>query len=66
MIRSVQYIKMGKNYYCKVYNIVITINSFNYCIIIAHLMKKNFNNKQLNTVKCTYFYKKVKVIKKRV
>ena len=37
--------KQGKNYYCKVYNIVITINSFNYCIIIAHLMKKNFNNK---------------------
>ena len=37
--------KKGKNYYCEVDNIVITINSFNYCIITAHLIKKPFNNK---------------------
>lgn len=28
--------KVGKNYYCKIENIIITINSYNYCIITAH------------------------------
>ena len=28
----------GKNYYCEVDNIRITINSYNYCIITAHLI----------------------------
>ena len=26
----------GKNWYCTMDNIVITVNSFNYCIITAH------------------------------
>ena len=29
--------KKGKNYYVEVDNIIITINSYNYCIITAHL-----------------------------
>ena len=29
--------KNGKNYYVEVDNIIITINSYNYCIITAHL-----------------------------
>ena len=32
-------IKKGKNYYCSIDNIVITINSYNYCIITAHINK---------------------------
>ncbi len=28
----------GKNYYCIVDNIIITINSYNYCIITAHIV----------------------------
>ncbi len=28
--------KKGKNYYCKIDNIIITINSFSYTIITAH------------------------------
>ena len=32
--------KKGKNYYCKIGNITITINSYNYCVITAHLEKK--------------------------
>ena len=28
--------KKGKNYYCDIDNITITINSYNYCIITAH------------------------------
>ena len=31
--------KQGKNWYCKVDNIIITINSFSYTIITAHLIK---------------------------
>ncbi len=31
--------KKGKNYYCEIDNIRITINSYNYCIITAHIMK---------------------------
>ena len=36
--RSIVY-KEGKNYYCEIDNIRITINSYNYCIITAHIMK---------------------------
>ena len=32
--------KKGKNYYCVDNNIRITINSYNYCIITAHLITK--------------------------
>ena len=31
--------KKGKNYYCEIDNIRITINSYSYTIITAHLMK---------------------------
>lgn len=31
--------KKGKNWYCKIDNIVITINSHSYTIITAHLVK---------------------------
>lgn len=31
--------KKGKNYYCQIDNIIVTINSHNYCIITAHLIK---------------------------
>ena len=29
--------KKGKNYYVEIDNIIITINSYNFCIITAHL-----------------------------
>ena len=32
--------KNGKNYYCEIDNIKITINSRNFCIITAHFMKR--------------------------
>ena len=32
--------KKGKNYYCEIDNIKITINSYNYCIITAHRISK--------------------------
>ena len=32
--------KRGKNWYCKVNNILITINSNSYTIITAHLLKR--------------------------
>lgn len=31
--------KKGKNWYCRIENILITINSFSYTIITAHLVK---------------------------
>ena len=31
--------KKGKNYYCEIDNIIITINSYSYTIITAHLKK---------------------------
>lgn len=31
--------KSGKNYYCEIDNIVITINSYSYTIITAHIIK---------------------------
>ena len=30
--------KKGKNYYCEIDDIIITINSYNYCIITAHMI----------------------------
>lgn len=30
--------KKGKNYYCEIDSIIITVNSYNYCIITAHLV----------------------------
>lgn len=32
--------KNGKNYYCEIDNIVITINSYSFTIITAHLKKR--------------------------
>ena len=32
--------KKGKNYYCEIGNIIITINSYSYTIITAHKKKK--------------------------
>lgn len=31
--------KQGKNWYCEIDNIIITINSYSYTIITAHLIK---------------------------
>ena len=31
--------KQGKNWYCEVDNIIITVNSYSYTIITAHLIK---------------------------
>jgi len=36
---NVQIYKRWKNRYCKVENIIITINSYSYTIITAHLVK---------------------------
>ena len=33
--------KRGKNYYCEINNIIITINSYNFSIITAHIIDKN-------------------------
>ena len=30
--------KKGKNYYCQLSNVVITINSYNYSVITAHII----------------------------
>lgn len=35
--------KQGKNQYCEIDNIKITINSYSYTIITAHLIKINYN-----------------------
>ena len=35
--------KHGKNWYCEIDNIKITINSYSYTIITAHLIKINYN-----------------------
>ena len=32
--------KKGKNWYCEINNIIITINSYSYTIITAHKIKK--------------------------
>lgn len=31
--------KQGKNWYCEINNIIITINSYSYTIITAHIKK---------------------------
>lgn len=31
--------KQGKNWYCEIYNIKITINSYSYTIITVHIIK---------------------------
>lgn len=33
--------KQGKNWYCEVENIKITINSYSYTIITAHILKQS-------------------------
>ena len=33
--------KNGKNWYCELENIIITINSYNYTIITAHIKKQS-------------------------
>ena len=35
----VEFCKQGKNWYCEIDNIKITINSYSYTIITAHLIK---------------------------
>ena len=35
--------KQGKNWYCEIENIKITINSYSYTIITAHIIKLNTN-----------------------
>lgn len=32
--------KKGKNYYCEIDNIIITVNSYSYTIITCHLIKQ--------------------------
>ncbi len=36
--------KNGKNYYCEIDNTIITINSYNYCIITAHKISKKYHS----------------------
>ena len=40
--------KQGKNYYCEIDNIRITINSYSYTIITAHIINDNYNNEWIN------------------
>ena len=35
--------KQGKNWYCEIENIIITINSYSYTIITAHIIYFNIN-----------------------
>ena len=37
--------KKGKNYYCEIDNIIVTINSYNYCIITAHKRRIDYDKK---------------------
>ncbi len=39
-------IKKGKNFYVEIDNIIFTINSYNYCIITAHLQKNKKGGKK--------------------
>ena len=32
--------KLGKNYYCEIDNIIITVNSYSYTIITAHIKEE--------------------------
>ena len=34
--------KKGKNYYCEIENIIITINSYSYTIITAHIKEDKY------------------------
>ncbi len=50
--------RKGKNYYCEVDNIIITINSYNYCIITAHKKKRELRDlydKDGNKTNRTYY-----------
>lgn len=38
--KSCNIYKQGKNWYCEIDNIKITINSYNYTIITAHILPK--------------------------
>lgn len=40
MNKNCNFCKQGKNWYCEVNNIRITVNSFSYTIITAHIIKK--------------------------
>lgn len=37
--------KKGKNWYCEVDNLQITINSYSYTIITAHILKERLNER---------------------
>lgn len=37
--KSCNIYKQGKNWYCEIENIIITINSYSYTIITAHIIK---------------------------
>ncbi len=39
-IKNSKITKQGKNYYCKIDNIIITINSYSYTIITAHIKEE--------------------------
>lgn len=39
--------RKGKNWYCEVGNIRITVNSYSHTIITAHIMKKDRKTKQV-------------------
>ena len=40
LTKNTTIIKKGKNYYCEIGNIVITINSYSYTIITAHIKEE--------------------------
>ena len=40
--KNTKIIKQGKNYYCEIDNIVITINSYSYTIITAHIKEDKY------------------------
>ena len=39
-IKNSKITKQGKNYYCEIDNIIITINSYSYTIITAHIKEE--------------------------
>ena len=39
--KKTKIIKKGKNYYCIIDNIIITVNSYSYTIITAHIKEEN-------------------------
>ena len=48
----------GKNYYCEIDNIIVTINSYNYSIITAHVKKRELRDlydKDGNKTNLTYY-----------